>query len=54
MMYDCLNILSLRAPHLGVIKQINLVCQATKNNANRYFKTIGEHIDPAFHTEVII
>lgn len=38
----------------SIIESINLIREETKGHARRYFKTIREGINPAFHAQVII
>ena len=53
-MYNYSNVLGRRASYPGVIKQVSLVRQEAKSNIDRYFEIIGERIDSALHTGIII
>ena len=54
MPYDSANVLDGGSSSTSLVKGVYLVGEEAKGNARRYFKAMGEGVDPAFHTRVVV
>ena len=52
--YNSMNVLRNGSLDSSVIERVCLICEKAKGHACRYLKTMGEGIDLAFHTWVVI
>lgn len=39
---------------MSVLEQVSLVCQEVESHARRHLKTMGECVDPALYSRVVI
>ena len=52
--HDSTNVLRRRSSGSSIIERVCLIHEEAKGHACRYFKTMGEGINPALHAPVII
>ena len=38
----------------SVIERVSLICEETKDHARRYFKIMGEGVNPVFYAQIVI
>lgn len=54
MPHNSANVLRRGSSGSSVVKKVRLISEKTKSHACRYFKSMGDSINPAFHARVIV
>ena len=52
--HDCSHVLGWRTASSSILERVSLVCQEAESHTCRYLETMGESVDPALHSRVVV